>query len=215
MGAAIGRLHIHPYRSKDGPAPAADTDSQTPLDVGELTRRMAAGDERAYRSFYDAYFDRLSRYLLVVTAGDEDAMHEALQETFRRVVRHIRVFTDEDVFWSWLTVLARSARSDENRKRRRYFAFLDRFARHVAVDHVASIPDEAGEDLEGPLERCMSSLPAGERTLLELKYFQHCSVHEIAGQHQTTEKAIESRLVRARQRLKQLLLVELEHETPD
>ena len=40
----------------------------------------------AYRTFYDAYFGRLSRYLWVVTAGDEHAVREALQETMRRVV---------------------------------------------------------------------------------------------------------------------------------
>ncbi len=214
MGEVIGRLQIHPHDPTDGPA-LVERESRDSLDIEALTRRLVVGDEHAYRTLFDAYFVRLSRYLLVVTAGDEDAMREALQETFRRVVRHIRVFTDEDVFWSWLTVLARSARSDENRKRRRYFAFLDRFAKHVAVDHAASIPDEAGRDLEDRLERCMGCLSAGERALLELKYFRHCSVHEIAWQQQTTEKAIESRLVRARQRLKQLLLADLEHETPD
>jgi hypothetical protein len=32
----------------------------------------------------------LSRYLLVVTAGDEDKTHEALQSALVRVVRHIK-----------------------------------------------------------------------------------------------------------------------------
>jgi DNA-directed RNA polymerase specialized sigma24 family protein len=99
--------------------------------VAVLTRRMVQGDETAYRTFYDAYFDRLSRYLLVVTAGDEDAAREALQSGLVRVVRHIKIFTSEAVFWSWLTVLARSALSDQRRKRRRYLAFLDRFTWHT------------------------------------------------------------------------------------
>ena len=94
--------------------------------MAALTRRMADGDELAYCTFYDAYFNRLSRYLLVVTAGDEDAAREALQSALLRVVRHIKVFPSEPVFWSWLTVLARSALSDQTRKRRRYLAFLDR-----------------------------------------------------------------------------------------
>jgi hypothetical protein len=33
-----------------------------------VTRRMAGGDEMAWRTFYNAYFDRLWRYLLVVAA---------------------------------------------------------------------------------------------------------------------------------------------------
>ena len=99
------------------------------LDIAALTRAMARGDESAYRTFYEAYFHRLFRYLLVVTAGDEDAAREALQATLVRVVRHIKPFREEGVFWSWLTVLARSALSDQTRKRRRYLAFLDRFTR--------------------------------------------------------------------------------------
>src|ERR1035441_10881638 len=92
---------------------------------------MADGDELAYRAFYDAYFNRLSRYLLVVAAGDEDAVREAMQSALVRVVRHIKVFPTDAVLWSWLTVLARSALSDQNRKRRRYLAFLDRFTWHT------------------------------------------------------------------------------------
>jgi RNA polymerase sigma-70 factor (ECF subfamily) len=207
-------LHFHSHPSEDGPAPAG-RDAPDFVDVATLTRQMVAGDETAYRIFHDAYFDRLSRYLLVVAAGNEDAMREALQETFGRVVRHIRVFTDENVFWSWLTVLARSARTDESRKRRRYLAFLDRFAQHAMVDREASRHDDPEKGLEPILERSMGCLPVEERTLIELKYFRHCSVRDIAEQHQTTEKAIESRLARARQKLRHLLLTELEHEAPN
>jgi len=211
---APGRLTVDPPPPAEGPSPAG-RDSRDTLDVAALTRQLVAGDESAYRVFHDAYFDRLSHYLLVVTAGNEDATREALQETFRRLVRHIRVFSDEAAFWSWLTVLARSARSDENRKRRRYLAFLDRFTQHAAIDHASANDDRHGKDLEVLLERNMDGLPAEERALLEAKYYDHRSVREIAEQLQTTEKAIESRLVRARQKLKQALLAELKHEPRD
>src|SRR5580698_3859586 len=68
-----------------------------PLAIAELTRRMVAGDEPAWRIFYDAYFDRLWRYLLVVTNGHEDVAREALQATLVRVARHIKVMPDETV----------------------------------------------------------------------------------------------------------------------
>jgi RNA polymerase sigma factor (sigma-70 family) len=211
---ATGPLPVDPPRPADDPA-TTDRDARDPLDVAALTRKLVAGDESAYRIFYDAYFDRLSRYLLVVTVGNEDAAREALQETFRRVVRHIRVFSDEAIFWSWLTVLARSARSDESRKRRRYLAFLDRFTQHTTIEHAAVVDDRQGNDLEVLLERNMDCLLVEERALLEAKYYDHRSVREIAEQLQTTEKAIESRLVRARQKLKQALLAALKHESHD
>jgi RNA polymerase sigma-70 factor (ECF subfamily) len=211
---AIGRLPLHPNHSGDRPAPA-DRDAKETPEIAVLTRKLVAGDELAYRTFFDAYFDRLSRYLLVVTSGNEDAMREALQETFRRVVRHIRVFNDENVFWSWLTVLARSARADESRKRRRYLAFLDRFTQHSLIDSGAPRHDHRAEDLEAVLVRSLSRLPAEDQALLDLKYFEHHSVHEIAATLQTTEKAVESRLARARRKLKDLLLADLKHDSPD
>lgn len=211
MGDATRSLQIDPNRSRGGPIPANACTEEAP-DIATLTQKMVAGDEMAYRTFHLAYFDRLSRYLLVVAAGDEDVMRESLQEAFRRVVRHIRVFHDESVFWSWLTVLARTARSDEGRRRRRYLALLDRFRRQTPS--TPAVPNDQGdcEDLEALLQRCMARLPDDERSLLEMKYFDHLSVAEIARRLQATEKAVESRLVRVRVRLKAAIVAELKNE---
>ncbi len=187
-------------------APAANAD------VPQLTRRMRAGDEAAYREFYQAYYDRLFRYLLVVAAGDMEAADEALEATLLRVVRYIKVFAAEDVFWSWLTVLARSAFSDQSRKQRRYLAFLERFTRHQVAAESGPESSEADARLHTGLERTLAALPGDERQLLEWKYFGHRSVRDIAIELQTSEKAIESRLVRIRRKLKDALMEQLKHE---
>jgi len=188
---------------------------QTPArlpDIEALTRQMVAGDEAAYRVFYDAYFDRLSRYLLVVAAGNEDAMREALQGMLHRVVRHIRVFTDEAIFWSWLTVLARSAHADESRKKRRYLAFLDRFTQHAGFDD--SVPADGADvtRLGELLEQSVRLLPVDERKLLEWKYVERRSVRQIAEQLATTEKAVESQLGRVRRKLKTAVMADLQRD---
>jgi RNA polymerase sigma-70 factor (ECF subfamily) len=184
------------------------------LDIAVLTRAMAAGDETAYRIFYDAYFDRLLRYLLVVTGGNEDAAGEVLQLALVRVVRHVKAFETEEKFWSWLTVLARSALADESRKRRRYFAFLERFTRQQEPGPTAMDNGEADERLRALLESKLTTLPVDERQLVEQKYTLRQSVREIANGQQTTEKAVESRLSRVRQKLKDAVLAELKNEQP-
>lgn len=167
----------------------------------------------AWRTFYDAYFDRLWRYLLVVAAGNEDAAREALQGALVRVARHIKSFRDEIVFWSWLTVLARSAFADETRKRRRYFSFLDRFTRHANFEKDAANDAEIEGRLRTLLENQVAALPPGERELIEQKYFARRVVREIADDLQTTEKAVESKLSRVRKKLKDAVLAELNHES--
>jgi len=191
---------------------AADKPARETLEIAALTRAMAAGDETAYRLFYDAYFDRLLRYLLVVTGGNEEAAREALQLALVRVVRHMKTFASEEQFWSWLTVLARSALVDESRKRRRYFAFLERFTRHQETGTVAMDDGEADERLCALLESKLTALPADERQLVEQKYILRQSVREIADGQQTTEKAVESRLSRVRRKLKDAVLAELKNE---
>jgi len=170
---------------------------------------MAGGDEMAWRIFYNGYFDRLWRYLLVVAAGHEDAAREALQGTLVRVARYIKIFNDEKVFWSWLTVLARSAFADETKKRRRYFSFLDRFTHHANVELDGASGAQTDEQLKHLLERHVALLPPDEQQLVEQKYFAHRSVREIAMDLQTTEKAIESKLSRIRKKLKDAMLAEL------
>ena len=191
----------------------ADPGTVPPLDVAALTRRMTEGDEMAWRTFHDAYFDRLWRYLLVVAAGNEDAAREALQTALVRVTRHIRIFQDENILWSWLTVLARSAFADERRKKRRYFSFLDKFTAHADVETASHAGHDADEQLHALLERTIATLPPDEQQLIALKYFTRRSVNEIARELQITEKAVESRLSRIRHKLKYAALEELKNET--
>lgn len=175
---------------------------------------MARGDEAAYRQFYDAYFDRLLRYLLVVTGGNEPAAREALQAALVRVVRHVKPFDAEDKFWSWLTVLARTARADEAKKQRRWFAFLERFSRHAKMENAGANNGEADEKLRELLAQTVSSLPPDERELIAQKYFSRRSVREIADAQQTTEKAVESKLSRVRRKLKDGIFAGLKNERP-
>ena len=166
----------------------------------------------AYRTFYDAYYPRLWRYLLVVTSGNEEASSEALQSALVRVVRHIKAFPNETAFWGWLTVLARSALSDQSRGRRRYLAFLDRFTKHGQVQQVSPDQTAADSKLLTLLETNLAEMPSEERELVEEKYFESRLVREIAQSLGTSEKAVESRLVRIRRKLKAALLEGLRNE---
>ena len=170
------------------------------------------GDELAWRNFYDRYFDRLWRYLLVAAGGNEDVARESLQAALVRAARHIKVFRDGDVFWSWLTVLARTALADERKKGRRYFFFLERFKRQKEVESEQTNDVQTDEHLNTLLARHVASLPPDEQKLIEQKYMARRTVREIAGELQVTEKAVESQLSRIRRKLKDATLKELNRE---
>jgi RNA polymerase sigma-70 factor (ECF subfamily) len=188
-------------------ASIASTDQAKRPSVSGLTRRLTAGDDDAFREFHALYFDRLYHFLLAVTHGDCHAAQEALQETLLRVLRYVRVFEDEEVFWSWLKAVARSVVRDGGRKRRRYLAFLERFTLSRTVDVTTS--REEDERLRELIEDGLDGLEAGDRELIEEKYLRGASVAELSAQSGLTEKAVESRLLRLRRLLAEKILKQL------
>ncbi|MDB6041229.1 MAG: polymerase sigma-70 factor, subfamily [Verrucomicrobiales bacterium] len=176
--------------------------------TAELTGAMKRKDEEAYRQFFELYFERLLRYLIVCTHGDEDIAREALQLTLIRIVRHIKPVQSEEQLWSWLTVLAHSALVDEKRKRRRQNEILDRIFRRELTEQAPSMETEAS--LIPALTYSLAELETEERQLIEAKYFNALSVRQLA--IGTSEKAIESRLGRIRRKLKLAILNRLKRE---
>jgi RNA polymerase sigma factor (sigma-70 family) len=177
-------------------------------DVASLTAGIRAGNEDAFREFHRLYFHRLYQFLLVVARGQEHEAREALQETLLRVVRHARKFDNEEAFWCWLKVVARNAARDGGRKQHRYLGLLQKFAWHSQNAAEPSSPSNTpalGELLEESLEE----LPPQDRHLIEAKYLQGATVRELATNTGLTEKAVESRLLRLRQHIRELILKKL------
>jgi RNA polymerase sigma-70 factor (ECF subfamily) len=177
-------------------------------DVASLTAGIRAGNEDAFREFHRLYFHRLYQFLLIVARGQEQEAREALQETLLRVVRHARKFDSEEAFWCWLKAVARNAARDGGRKERRYLGLLQKFALHSQnSSELPAFP--AGPVLGEVLEESLAELPPQDRHIIESKYLQDLTVRELAVDTGLTEKAVESRLLRLRQRIRELILKKL------
>jgi RNA polymerase sigma-70 factor (ECF subfamily) len=122
----------------------------------------------------------------------------------------VKQFDSETAFWSWLTVLARSSAADEGRRSRRYLGVLARLFEYKQIENEKAA--DADTRLKELLEINLAALHAEERELVERKYFERESVREIAERMQLSEKAVESRLVRVRRRLKDEIVEQLKHE---
>lgn len=171
--------------------------------VEALTRRLVTGEELAWRELHAAYAPRLWRYLVVVSQGDEDAAAEALQRTFVKAARYMKPWTTEAELWGWLTLLARQAASDDRRRRGRWHQLLQHL-QFVAT--APALPPASGEDSRpAALEEAWEALSSDDRALLGRKYQEGKSVRDLAEAGGVPEKTIESRLTRARARLRKHL----------
>jgi RNA polymerase sigma-70 factor (ECF subfamily) len=179
-----------------------------PADLNRLTRLLAQGDEDSFREFHARYFLRLYKFLLVITHGQEQQAEDALQETMLRVIRYARAFDSEEVFWSWLKVLARSAARDAGRKQQRYFALLQCFALRLRL-YLAEPSHGEENTLSAALEESLCELPKADRALLEAKYIAGHTLKELSQQTALTEKAVESRLLRLRRDVHERVLHKL------
>jgi len=177
--------------------------------IAALTNGIRAGNEDAFREFHRLYFDRLYQFLIVVTRGNEAEARDAVQETLLRVVRHVRTLDSEEVFWSWLKAVARNAARDAGRKQHRYFNLLQKFALHSATHFPPANDSHALSDL---LEEGLAELSARDRELIKAKYLDGASVRELASNSGLTEKAVESLLLRLRQRIREFIFNKLRNK---
>lgn len=174
--------------------------SSAESEVSRLTRLMARGDEQAYREFHADWGSRLFRYAVTLSRGDESTARDVLQETFIRVVRHVRRFECERVFWDWLALLCRSAAADHGRKQSRYRRFLKWFA-HEPKPAASAPALECEKKLA--LRQAILALSEEDQRLVRAKYEEARSVRDIAAQEGCSEEALASRLARIRSKLRQ------------
>jgi RNA polymerase sigma factor (sigma-70 family) len=180
------------------------------VSIGDLTARVEAGDEAAFNFFYNRYCDRLFRYLIVLTRGNEEFARELLQTTMTKIVRSMRAFSDEPHLWNWLAALARNCFIDALRKMHR----APQTGPLKPEDSPVASADGADNTaiMFEALDDCLAKLDGDERNLIEAFYFQGNSHSSVAQTQNTTPKAVESKLARVRQKLRSAILKRLRYE---
>lgn len=188
------------------PLPGADAER-----IRGMTARMVNGDETAFREFYECYCDRLFRYLLVLTRGNEDFARDLLQTAMTKIVRRSREFRDEARLWNWIAAIARNSFIDALRRMQRAPQLVPLLPGDTPEMPMAP-SDEADSLLFDALDRGMTELGPDERALIEAFYFKGGSHHSMAEEQNTTPKAVESKLARVRQKLRAAILKRLRYE---
>ena len=187
-------------------APAqSDNDRAAPPpspDIPALCSAVHRGDESAVRSLHALYHNRLSRYALVITRGNEAVAADAVQNTFLKALRSL---TDEPALWAWLARACRSSASDESRRSRRYSALLAKLATLFSPPDPAP-PEDSESIWQSALQFALANLPDSDRALLDDRYTHRRSLASIATATGSSERAIEGRLARLRHHLRQSIL---------
>ncbi len=166
---------------------------------GLMRGAVLAGDENAWRAWYEETFDDLHHYVRWRCGGRRDWADEIVQETWLTAVRRIRRFDPrQGSFLAWLRGIAVNVLRNDLRKRRRS-PLLRQSADGQVGEGSGAQSEERDRQRQQWVAAALDALPEREEAVLRAKYLESLSVAEIASTWGDTPKAIESLLSRARQ----------------
>jgi len=189
--------------------PITEQDERDCADMAQLV----AGRDASLNALMDRHAEAVFRFL-VRMLGNEDDARDLAQEAFVRVYRSRESYRPDKKFSTWLFTIAANLARNHLRWR----------ARHPAVsldapggdggpglgDDLVAYTDTPERDLENrervaAVRDAVRRLPEDLRAALVLCEWEELSMAEAAKVLQTTPKAVDSRLYRARKQLRKNL----------
>ncbi len=178
-----------------------------PLDDELLIARARAGDQNAFTELVRRYQEVAFRTAYVILA-DPDAAADAAQEAFIKAFRSLPGFDPKRPFKPWiLRIVVNEALNLKKAARRRRGLAL-RLREAAALGDAAPSPEAAvlaRERLQA-LADALLELPADDRAVVALRYFQKLGEVEMAEVLGCPRGTVKSRLHRALGRLREIVL---------
>ena len=164
------------------------------------------------RRVFSRSADGLYRFILVRVSGDRHSADDLLQQTCHEATRSRRMPENDEEAENWLRGVARNLI-------RRHWRKVQRQRRHIRLEEAASAR-QLVEDMESrplppdalvkaetarSLMLAITALPVREQRFVFAFYFEGRSHTEIADEAGVSSKSVETRLYRARNRLRTIL----------
>ncbi len=172
----------------------------TPKTEEALAQLISHGDVAAWETFFDQYAPWAYRFAYHHLGGNQADAEDLCSDILMVAARGIKGFDSrKGTLDSWMLGLARHRLSHFCRKRRKEAPFLpavDALETRTELD--ISDPWTEASNQRDLVNCALASLPQRQAAVLIGKYVSGYSVDELANHLQTTSKAVESLLSRAR-----------------
>lgn len=180
------------------------------IDEKKLIAQIIAGDSDAFAELVSAYEDKVYNLCLRMCSDREEAKDLA-QEAFFKAWRGLAFYKQEAAFSTWLYRLTTNVCIDHLRQKKRHAASS---LTAVEEEEQIDVPDPSPTPEEMVFDRrrkeivasAMSQLEEEFRTVLTLRVVQELSYDEIGEILDLKVGTVKSRLARAREKLRKILL---------
>jgi len=217
MVMAIATVGVR-SRSRPVRVVARPVEARPTVDDADIIRRVRAGDADAFGALVEKYAGRIQRLVRGFIRNEQDAQ-DVVQDSFVKAFARLDRFDGRSAFFTWLYRIAANTSMDHNKKYRR---------RPPALSIEASREDEEGrpgitppargpsplqgamtKELRLKIDEAMAALPDIYREVVVLREMEGLSYDDMARALGVSRGTIESRLFRARERLRARLAPEM------
>jgi RNA polymerase sigma-70 factor, ECF subfamily len=161
-------------------------------------------DQNAFLEIYETLLPKIYKFFHFRVRSNENA-EDLTQEFFCKIIPKISTFEWRGVgsFEAWSFQFARNIFLDFLKKQKKH--------KYVSLEeHDFQIPDDSIEDarIKEDIEQLMQGLEKlneSQREIIELKYMQELSISEICEISGKSESAVKVALMRARNKLKEVI----------
>jgi RNA polymerase sigma-70 factor (ECF subfamily) len=173
-----------------------------------LAARALAGQQSAYGTLMQRHRDAVYR-LARGHVGDADEALDITQETFVAAFAALARYDGTRPFRIWIARIALNKCRDWARRRavRRFFTFAKPMDDALAIASTDATPEEAAHSHRevARINAAIAMLPTNLKDVLLLRTIEQMSQADVAQILGVTQKAVETRLHRARAKLTEIL----------
>jgi len=193
---------VHPNYQVD-----SDTDQNEARLIGSLQR----GDAHALHGIYAHYRGLLHTVAMNVVHNSCDA-EEVLQDVFLHVWNRAESYcAEKGKVTGWMVMLTRRRAIDRLRQQGSYRRATDRYESEYAMEnegapHAEGAREACLSDLRALLKQQLHRLPAAQRQVIEMTYFDGLSQREIAASTQLPLGTVKTRIELGLRKLANMLV---------
>ena len=176
-----------------------------------LIKSIRQGNQKSLGALYSIYYPKVIHTCFSYTKNYDDAFDLA-QDVMLKAFGNLETFEGDSSFSTWLFSITRNYCISQTSKRKHLYFEDVQFAYNILADHSNSEEMESRrkkEQLELELRNYLDLLPVRDKQMLELKYFHKYSIKDLQKEFKLSASAVKMRLLRARQRMEQILNVEI------
>ncbi|MBO4769530.1 MAG: RNA polymerase sigma factor [Clostridia bacterium] len=162
------------------------------------------GDDEGLRRLINEYYDGLTLFLCTITRNMPDA-EEMAEQTFVRLAVKKPEYKGISSFRTWLYAIGRNITLDSERKKRRHMIRISDDETELRDTETDIEEDYINYEKNRALYRSVQKLEPRMRQVTWLFYFENMSYEEIAGITGNTKGAVAQLLLRARNKLREMM----------